>query len=43
MMVGFERRPWIDQGGNGTAYADLAKLICTWETNPARATRLAAC
>ena len=38
MMVGFERRPWIDQGGNGTAYADLAKLICTWETNPARAT-----
>lgn len=38
MMVGFERRPWIDQGGNGTAYADLAKLVCTWETNPASAT-----
>ena len=33
-----QRRPWIDQGGNGTAYADLAKLICVWETNPARAT-----
>jgi monoamine oxidase len=38
MMVGFVRRPWIDQGGNGTAYADLAKLVCTWETNPAHAT-----
>ena len=38
MMVGFTRRPWIAQGGNGTAYADLAKLICTWETNPASAT-----
>ena len=25
MMVGFNGRPWIDQGGNGTAYADLAK------------------
>jgi monoamine oxidase len=38
MMVGFEARPWIHQGGNGTAYADLANLVCTWETNPARAT-----
>lgn len=37
LMVGFEQRPWIAQGGNGTAYADLRKLICTWETNPARA------
>ena len=38
MMVGFSRRPWIDQGGNGTAYSDLANLVCTWETNPTRAT-----
>ncbi len=38
MMVGFEARPWVHQGGNGTAYADLANLVCTWETNPARAT-----
>ena len=38
MMVGFDRRPWIAQGGNGTAYADLASLVCTWETNPAAAT-----
>jgi monoamine oxidase len=38
MMVGFNKRPWIDQGGNGTAYGDLAKLVCVWETNPARAT-----
>ena len=37
-MVGFDGRPWIHQGGNGTAYSDLANLICTWETNPARAT-----
>ena len=37
LMVGFVRRPWIEQGGNGTAYADLRKLICTWETNPANA------
>ena len=37
LMVGFVRRPWVAQGGNGTAYADLRKLICTWETNPARA------
>jgi monoamine oxidase len=38
MMVGFEARPWINHGGNGTAYSDLANLLCTWETNPARAT-----
>lgn len=38
MMVGFTQRPWLAQGGNGTAYSDLAKLICTWETNPAGAT-----
>ena len=38
MMVGFTSRPWIEQGGNGTAYSDLANLLCTWETNPARAT-----
>jgi len=38
MMVGFEARPWIGQDSNGTAYAELANLICTWETNAARAT-----
>jgi len=38
LMVGFNRRPWIEHGGNGTAYADLEKLVCVWETNPARAT-----
>ena len=38
LMVGFERRPWIDWGGNGTAYSDLPNLLCTWETNPTRAT-----
>ena len=38
MMVGFNARPWIAAGGNGTAYSDLPNLLCTWETNPARAT-----
>ena len=38
MMVGFTARPWIGQGGNGTAYSDLANLVCVWETNPSRAT-----
>ena len=33
-----QNRPWIEQGSNGSAYADLAKLVCVWETNPARAT-----
>lgn len=37
MMVGFDARPWRDAGGNGAAYADLAHLQTTWETNAARA------
>jgi monoamine oxidase len=36
-MVGFDGRPWIAHGGDGTAYADLANLQVIWETNPARA------
>ena len=38
MMVGFNARPWSTQGGTGTAYSDLANLLCTWESNPAGAT-----
>ncbi|MEC4985665.1 MAG: FAD-dependent oxidoreductase [Oscillatoria sp. PMC 1068.18] len=38
LMVGFERRPWLEQGGNGSSYADLPHLQGTWETNPIRAT-----
>jgi monoamine oxidase len=38
MMVGFNARPWIDHGSNGTSYADLANLVCTWETNARNAT-----
>jgi monoamine oxidase len=38
MMVGFESRPWISAGGNGSAYCDLEHVQTTWETNPKRAT-----
>ena len=38
MMVGFSARPWVAQGGNGTAYGELPNLQTTWETNPQRAT-----
>ncbi len=39
LMLGFDGRPWIENhGSNGTAYADLAHLQNTWETNAANAT-----
>lgn len=31
--VHFDRRVWADQGFNGLAYADLANVQNTWETN----------
>ena len=34
MMVGFNGRPWINQGGNGEAYSNLTNHQLTWETNP---------
>jgi len=34
MMVGFDGRPWVNSGGNGTAYASLPNVQTTWETNP---------
>ncbi|MDJ0673880.1 MAG: NAD(P)/FAD-dependent oxidoreductase [Calothrix sp. MO_167.B42] len=37
LMVGFNSRPWINLGGNGTSYANLPFLQGTWETNPSRA------
>lgn len=37
MMVGFGARPWATLGSNGAAYADLANVQATWETNPTRA------
>lgn len=37
MMVGFNRRPWLDVGSNGESYSDLANHQLTWETNPKRA------
>ena len=37
-MVGFNGRPWIAQGSNGTSYSDLQNHQTTWETNPTKAT-----
>ncbi len=37
MMVGFESRPWIAHGSNGSSYSDLANHQATWETNAQRA------
>ncbi len=38
LIVGFDGRPWIEQGNLGLAYANLPNLITAWETNPANAT-----
>jgi monoamine oxidase len=38
MMVGFDARPWVALGSNGSSYSDLANHQSTWETNPADAT-----
>ncbi|MBX3190193.1 MAG: FAD-dependent oxidoreductase [Labilithrix sp.] len=35
LMLGFNGRPWIEQGGSGATYSDLPTLHTTWETNPA--------
>lgn len=37
LMVGFQGRPWIEQGSSGAAYSDLPHLQTTWETNPSLA------
>jgi monoamine oxidase len=42
MMVGFDSRPWLAQGSNGTSYSDLPHHQTTWETNPIKATDLRA-
>lgn len=36
-MVGFNGRPWLEQGGSGLLYSDLPNLQTTWETNFSRA------
>jgi monoamine oxidase len=38
MMIGFSSQPWRALGSNGSAYADLANVQTTWETNPTRGT-----
>ena len=37
-MVGFNGPFWAEQGGTGSAYADLANVQTTWETSPSTAT-----
>jgi monoamine oxidase len=37
LMIGFNGRPWLEQGGNGLLYADLPNVQTTWETNFSRA------
>jgi monoamine oxidase len=36
-MVGFNGRPWVEQGYNGLIYGELPNLQTTWETNFSRA------
>lgn len=36
-MIGFDGRPWAEQGGSGLVYSDLPNLQTTWETNYTRA------
>jgi monoamine oxidase len=38
MMIGFSSRPWIEQGGNGAAYSDMANHQTSWETDSISAT-----
>ncbi|WP_235526231.1 flavin monoamine oxidase family protein [Nostoc piscinale] len=38
LMVGFNSRPWVNFGSNGTAYANLPFIQGTWETNYSQAT-----
>jgi monoamine oxidase len=38
MMFGFSSRPWVAQGGNGTAYSNLANHQVSWETDSVHAT-----
>jgi len=38
MMVGFNSRPWVRQGSNGSSYSNLLNHQCTWESNPINAT-----
>ena len=32
-MIGFQGRPWAEQGCNGTVYSDLSNLQNSWETS----------
>lgn len=38
LMIGFQGRPWVEQGGNGAAYSDLPYLQTSWESSPSTAT-----
>ncbi len=38
LMIGFQGPFWLDEGCDGTVYANLPNLQGTWETNPSNAT-----
>lgn len=38
MMVGFQGRPWLALGSDGSSYSDLPNHQTSWETNPSQAT-----
>ncbi len=42
MMVGFNGRPWLTDGSNGTSYSNLLNHQTTWESNPTKATNTSA-
>jgi monoamine oxidase len=42
MMLGFNGRPWLALGSNGSSYSDLANHQATWETSPTTASATAA-
>jgi monoamine oxidase len=39
LMVGFNSRPWVNIGSNGSAYSNLPTFQCVWETNYTQATK----
>lgn len=38
MMLGFQRRPWVNFDSHGISYSDMPNHQTTWESNPTQAT-----
>ncbi|HLP92252.1 MAG TPA: NAD(P)/FAD-dependent oxidoreductase [Nostocaceae cyanobacterium] len=36
LIVGFNSRPWVQLGSNGSVYANISNIQGTWETNPSQ-------